>query len=204
MKTVSLVKNAQIQEVVVPKIFCVGRNYYDHIQELNNEIPEEMVIFFKPNVCINKGFNLHFEHTEFEGEICFLIKNSQIIAVGIGLDLTLRNKQKELKQKGLPWERAKAFKDSAVFGEFVEFGNIEDLSLKLFINNNLTQNCEYSKMIYKPSYVLENLQKTFDLEDYDVIMSGTPKGVGELKKGDKFDMILQEKDKILSQKSWII
>ena len=108
------------QSVIPSKVVCVGRNYVEHIKELNNEMPTSMVIFMKPNTAVSselitgKQMPLHYE-----GEICFLIKQGKISAVGFGLDLTHRELQSELKAKGLPWERAKAFDGAAVMSSFV-------------------------------------------------------------------------------------
>ena len=98
------------EEFTPSKIVCVGRNYAEHIAELNNETPTSMVLFVKPNSAISQ--QLHAEHNgealHYETELCFLIKNKQLAGVGLGLDLTKRSLQSALKEKGLPWERAKA------------------------------------------------------------------------------------------------
>lgn len=102
------------------KVLCVGRNYLDHIAELNNAVPEQMVVFNKPSTAItNQLIAFHQETLHYEGEICFVVKNGQLASVGIGLDLTKRGLQAKLKEKGLPWERAKAFDGSAVFSRFI-------------------------------------------------------------------------------------
>jgi len=191
------------KEVVPSKIVCVGRNYVEHIKELNNEIPKSMVLFNKPNSAISNELIYFDNDTRFEGEICFLIKDKNIAGVGFGLDLTKAKVQNELKSKGLPWERAKAFDKSAVFSEFVEINekDLEKLKMKLFINGDLVQFATYDLMIYKPKTILEEVLSFQSLNDYDIIMSGTPKGVGTYKVGDEFiGQILIKKDLIIEKK----
>ena len=160
------------------KIICVGRNYVEHIEELNNEIPIEPVIFLKPNSAINQNLlsgsdELH----HYEGEICFLIKNNTLHAVGVGLDITKRQLQSKLKEKGLPWERAKAFDGSAVFTDFIQIKvSITSLIMELLINDQLVQEANYDLMIYKPETLLSNIQAFMSCEDGDIIMTGTPRG----------------------------
>lgn len=138
--------------VVVSKVVCIGRNFVEHIEELGNEIPSSMVIFNKPNSAISDRLYYFSEFCRFEGEICFLIGNGEIEGVGFGLDLTHANIQNQLKAKGLPWERAKAFDNSAVLSEFVAFdGELSSLSIRLFINEKLVQYATYDLMMYKPS-----------------------------------------------------
>jgi 2-keto-4-pentenoate hydratase/2-oxohepta-3-ene-1,7-dioic acid hydratase in catechol pathway len=134
------------------KIVCIGRNYVEHIRELGNEVPDEMVIFIKPNSAISQELNsFHKEPLHFEGELCFLVKNGVFAAVGFGLDLTKRDLQSKLKAKGLPWERAKAFDGSAVFSEFVAIDEIDHtLSFELTINNELVQIGTVALLMYKP------------------------------------------------------
>lgn len=185
MKTVSV----DGISVIPSKIVCVGRNYVEHIKELNNEVPTSMVLFMKPNSSLSselitgKQTPLHYE-----GEISFLVKQGKISAVGFGLDLTNRELQNELKAKGLPWERAKAFNGAAVMSEFVsiEESDINNLSLQLWINDVLVQEGNVDLMIYKPLTVIEEISSFLTLVDNDVVMSGTPKGVGSYVKGDKF------------------
>ena len=100
------------------KVLCVGRNYVDHIEELNNAIPDAMVVFNKPCTSVTSSLSsFHQEALHYEAEICFIVENGQYSAVGLGLDLTKRELQSSLKAKGLPWERAKAFDGSAVIGK---------------------------------------------------------------------------------------
>ena len=145
-------------EVTPSKVVCVGRNYVEHIKELNNEMPTSMVIFMKPNSALTHQLTTFPKNTiQYEGEISFLIKNKKIAAVGFGLDLTNRQLQSELKAKGLPWERAKAFDGAAVMSEFVSIqsSDIDSLSMQLWINGALVQEAGVDLMIYKPLTVLE-------------------------------------------------
>ena len=186
MKTISL-----NNRVITPsKIICIGRNYVAHITELGNEIPNEMVVFNKPNSAI--GCELHSHHDEqlhYEAELCFVVENNQLSAVGIGLDITKRNLQSKLKAKGLPWERAKAFDGSAVFSDFFplnQAGINDTLSLELIINDKVVQSGGVSLMMYKPEEILAELKTYTRLEDGDIIMTGTPSGVGLIHKGASF------------------
>lgn len=192
------------KECITPsKVVCIGRNYVEHIKELNNETPDTMVVFNKPNSAVTNTLQYFTPDTRFEGEICFLIEDKQIAGIGFGLDLTKANIQNKIKEKGWPWERAKAFDGSAVFGEFVKFdGKITDLKLELYINNTLTQYATYDLMIYKPAQMLEEIQTFMSLEDGDIIMSGTPKGVATYNVGDVFVGKIYEDEKLLVETTW--
>ena len=192
-------------EVFYPtKIVCVGRNYVEHIRELNNEIPKEMVLFNKPNSSINEELYFVSEDNHYEAEISFLIKDGDIFAVGFGLDITKRELQSKLKKRGLPWERAKAFDKSAVFSRFIKIDSVEEINLELYINNTLVQKGGVDLMIYKPNMILNEIKDFMTLEDFDIVMSGTPKGVGSYKKGDRFKGVLKNGNKTLISKSWIV
>ncbi|MCT7552015.1 fumarylacetoacetate hydrolase family protein [Aliarcobacter butzleri] len=192
------------KEMIPSKVVCIGRNYVDHIKELNNEIPENMIFFIKPNSAISQKIIFPQNQTSchYESEISFLIKEDKIVAVGFGLDLTLREIQSKLKEKGLPWERAKAFDNSAVFSKFVEFKqDISKLEIELFINDELKQKGDYSLMINKPDEIIKEAKTFLSFEDGDILMSGTPKGVGEFKKGDIFvGKILYDKKVIIKER----
>ena len=191
------------QDIKPSKVVCVGRNYVEHIEELDNETPDSMVIFNKPNSAISKNLYYFSEDTRFEGEISFLIKDKKVEAVGFGLDLTKANIQNKMKKRGLPWERAKSFNSSAVFGEFVKFdGDIKKLRLELFINGNLTQFANYNLMIYKPLEIIKEIDSFMSLEDGDIIMSGTPKGVGVYKVNDIFVGKIFDGDRLLVKSEW--
>lgn len=194
------------QAVKPSKILCIGRNYVGHIEELKNEIPEEPVIFLKPNSAIaNEVRSGSDTPVHYEGELCFVVRGSRLFAVGFGLDLTKREVQSRLKAKGLPWERAKAFDGSAVFSEFVSVDeNFNELSLQLSINGEVVQQAGYELMMYKPEVLLDEVSSFLSLEDGDVMMTGTPKGVGVLKKGDEFiGKILVNGSELVSQQ-WIV
>jgi 2-keto-4-pentenoate hydratase/2-oxohepta-3-ene-1,7-dioic acid hydratase in catechol pathway len=192
-------------DTYVSKVVCVGRNYVEHIEELNNEVPQNIVFFNKPNSAITDQLYYISEDTRFEGEICFLIKDKKISGVGFGLDLTKADTQGYLKSKGLPWERAKAFDNSAVFSEFVEFsGDIEKLSLELYINEKLVQYATYELMIYKPQDVLTEIESFMSLEDNDIIMSGTPKGVANYKLNDVFVGKIFYQNRVIVEKEFIV
>lgn len=188
------------------KVVCVGRNYIEHIQELKNSIPDSMVLFHKTNSSITHQLrSFHQEPLHYETEICFLVKNGQYHGVGIGLDLTKRELQSSLKAKGLPWERAKAFDHSAVLSRFVSLESIDitSLNLELLINCVRMQRGSVSQMIYSPSAILDEIQTYTSLYDGDVVMTGTPKGVGVVQSGDVFLARLKSNDLTLLEVEWI-
>ena len=186
------------------KLVCVGRNYIGHIQELGNDVPDEPVIFLKPNSALSdtiradEGGGIHYE-----AEICFIVRDGQLGGVGFGLDLTKRNIQDQLKAKGLPWERAKAFDGAAVLSPFVTFnGDINQLRLALLINDQLVQQGGCELMLFKPGLLLTEIQRFLSLEDGDVIMSGTPQGAGPFHVGDRFVGRIFAQDTLLVEASW--
>ena len=185
------------------KIICIGRNYVEHIKELKNEMPSEAVYFMKPFSSIREEIKVvDYSPMHYEGEICFLM--GEKIKVGFGFDFTLREIQNELKKKGLPWERAKAFKGSVVFSEFVDFNDIEKLGLEVYKNGELVQKGGVNLMIYKPQFLFEDIERIFGLNNGDIIMSGTPKGVGVVKSGDVFEGKILEGKKVLVSKKWVV
>ena len=201
MKTITY-KN---QEFNVSKVVCIGRNYVEHIEELGNEIPSSMVVFNKPNSAISDRLYYFSEHCRFEGELCFLIRNGKIDAIGFGLDLTHADIQNHLKSKGLPWERAKAFDHSAVLSEFIPLEHdITTLGMKLYINDTLVQFATYDLMMYKPDTMLSEIGSFMTLEDNDIIMSGTPKGVNTYRLGDRFVGQVYADDELLLETEWIV
>ena len=195
------------EKLITPsKLLCIGRNYVAHINELNNTIPEQMVVFNKPNSCITSTLSsFHQERLHYEVEICFLIEEEQLSAVAIGFDLTKRDLQSELKSKGLPWERAKAFDGSAVFSRFIPLADIDSnqLQIELFINSMRVQCGQVSQMIYSPETILADLKSYTQLYDGDVIMTGTPQGVGEIHMGDIFLSRLKLDGKTLIEAEWV-
>ncbi len=201
MKTI----NYENKKLEVSKVVCIGRNYVEHIEELGNEIPSSMVVFNKPNSAISDTLYYFSEECRFEGEICFLIRDAKIEAVGFGLDLTHADVQNHLKSKGLPWERAKAFDNSAVLSEFVPLcEDISTLKMKLMVNDQLIQFATYDLMMYKPDTMLWEIQRFMTLEDNDIIMSGTPKGVGTYSIGDKFVGQVFSNETLLLEAMWVV
>lgn len=187
------------------KVVCIGRNYVEHIHELNNEIPSSMVIFNKPNSAITDTLRFISPDTRFEGEICFLMMDGEIAGIGFGLDLTKAEIQNHLKSKGLPWERAKGFDGSAVLGNFVPFNTpLESLRMTLHINDVLIQEATYELMIYKPLEMIEEIKTFMSFEDGDIIMSGTPKGVNTYQVGDQFVGRIYSNQKLLVESRWIV
>lgn len=192
------------KSIAPSKIVCIGRNYVDHIKELNNEMPEQTVVFIKPNSALSDDLNAyHEEPLHYEGEICFVVENNQLAYVGFGLDLTKRELQSKLKAKGLPWERAKAFNGSAVFSHFVPVPeNFDNLSLRLEINQQVAQQGGVELMMVKPQEIVEELSMFLTLEDGDVIMTGTPKGVGQISSGDTFVGQIYSGSELLTSIRW--
>jgi len=185
------------------KIFCIGRNYVDHISELNNEIPEAPVVFMKPQTALltgNKPFyypnftqNLHYE-CEIVLRIC---KNGKSVqekfahtyydAVTVGIDFTARDLQDHQKAKGLPWEIAKAFDHSAVVGQWQILSDTDKqlpLQFCLAKNQQLVQQGQTSNMMYSFDKIIAYISMYFSLNTGDLIFTGTPKGVGPVQIGD--------------------
>lgn len=193
------------------KIFCIGRNYVAHAKELGNEVPEEPVIFLKPKTALLKP-HLPFYYPEFTNELhyeCELVlrvcKNGRYInkryahqyydAITLGIDFTARDIQNDLKQKGLPWEKAKAWDNSAVLGDWkpvTDFPNLKDINFGFYKNNELVQQGNSGNMIYSFNTLLVNISKYFSLNIGDVIFTGTPSGVGEALPGDELEGILED------------
>ena len=194
--------------VTPSKVVCVGRNYVDHIKELSNEQPDSPVIFVKPNSAISDQLyasNSNSEPLHYEAELCLLIVDHKVSAIGFGLDLTKRELQSKLKGKGLPWERAKAFDGAAVMSNFVSFSNdINNLSIKLFINNKLIQHGSVQQMIFPPEACLTDISSFMTLQDNDIIMTGTPKGVGKIESGSTFKGQVLENDHVIIEATWLV
>ena len=188
------------------KILCVGRNYRAHIEELGNEIPDSMVVFNKPNSAISDTLysDINNQPLHYESELAFTVKEGKLDAVGFGLDLTKRALQSTLKAKGLPWERAKAFDGAALFSAFVTLPkDIEGLSLQLNVDGEHRQAGGISLMIYTPVQIIRELESFTTLEDGDIIMTGTPAGVGEIKAGQGFEGEVLLAGKTLVSATWI-
>ncbi len=184
------------------KIFCVGRNYSEHAKELNNALPEAPVIFMKPPTALLKGkdfympefsTDMHYE-CELVYRICKTGKHVEpqfahkyVDAVTVGIDFTARDVQSNQKKKGLPWEIAKAFDNSAVIADFVGLGDIvnpDAIHFSMEKNGVLVQDGHANEMIYPIHEVISYLSKFFTLQQGDLIFTGTPAGVGPVAVGD--------------------
>lgn len=191
-------------QITPSKVVCIGRNYVDHIKELNNAAPTEPVIFIKPNSAISHQLLLTGnDDIHYEAELAFIVAGGELAGVGLGLDLTKRKIQNQLKEKGLPWERAKAFDGSAVFSDFVSItGSIDALSLELYINGQLKQQGDCSMMLTSPGELIEEISSFISLEDGDIVMTGTPAGVGQIHAGDEFVGRIFSAENVLIEARW--
>ena len=193
------------------KIFGIGRNYAAHIAELNNERPDEPVIFTKPETALltrNRPFyypgfsnDIHFE-VEILLKICKVGKNIEekfahtyYDEIGVGIDFTARDLQTKAKEKGLPWAIAKGFNDSAPISEFVPKQDFDLSNLKFSLNQNniVKQQGDTSLMLFSFDYMISYLSKFFLLKKGDIIFTGTPKGVGPIAIGDTLEAYLEDK-----------
>lgn len=196
------------------KILAVGRNYVAHIQELNNEIPTEPVIFLKPDTALlrnNETFylpsfsqDIHHE-VELVLRICKEGKNiapefahKYFDAIGLGIDFTARDLQAKAKEKGLPWEIAKAFNHSApISTHFIpvnEFIDLKNINFHLEINGEIRQKGNTSLVLFDFSQIIYHLSKYFTLKVGDLIFTGTPAGVGAVKIGDRLKGFIEDKE----------
>jgi acylpyruvate hydrolase len=186
------------------KILCIGRNYADHISELNNERPTEPVIFLKPDTAILKD-NDPFYHPDFSKdihhEVEIVLKINKVgknieskfahkyyDEIGIGIDFTARDLQAKLKEKGLPWEKAKAFDNSAPISGFVskaQFPDLKNLNFQLEINGEVRQKGNTEMMLWNFDEIIAEISKYFTLKTGDLIFTGTPAGVGKVNIGDR-------------------
>lgn len=194
------------QSISPSKVVCAGRNFTDHIKELNNKISDQAVFFIKPNSSIsNEIYSRKPELVHYEGEISFLINNGELSGVGFGIDLTRRELQTRLKSEGLPWERAKSFDNSAVFSEFVPFnGVLSDLRMELMINEILVQSGGCDLMLNQPNQLLKEAKTFLSFEDGDLLMCGTPKGVGPVNAGDRFNGKIYIKENLIVECDWTV
>jgi len=187
------------------KVICVGKNYAAHISEMNSVPAENMVVFMKPATAI--GTDLHAvmdEPLHYEGEICLLVQQGTIAGVGFGLDLTKRETQSKLKAAGLPWERSKAFTGSALFSEFVPApADLSELGVELIVDDATRQKGDVSLMLYPPDIILAELKQFLLLEDFDIIMTGTPAGVGAVQPGEHFVGRILAGEHTLTSGAWL-
>ncbi|MGK0500936.1 MAG: 2-keto-4-pentenoate hydratase/2-oxohepta-3-ene-1,7-dioic acid hydratase in catechol pathway [Oceanicoccus sp.] len=192
------------------KIVCVGRNYADHAKELNNPIPKQPLLFIKPAsaaVALDQPIVIpsHQGECHHELEMAILITaplskasaeqaTAAIGGLGLALDLTLRDLQSSLKQKGHPWERAKAFDGSCPLSAFISASKIDIQDLKLTLSNNgqLCQSGNTADMIFSVNDLLIDISNSFSLMPGDVVLTGTPAGVGPLQSGDELTATLAE------------
>ncbi len=187
------------------KIVCVGRNYSDHIEELGNSRPDEMVVFCKPASAI--GNRLHSrlggEELHYEGEICLLMGDSGVAGIGFGLDLTKRALQGRLKKQGLPWERAKAFDGAALFSPFAPVEGLPGrLSLTHHIDGALRQQGDSGQMLYPPAVILDEIASFMSLQPGDIVMTGTPAGVGPVVPGHRHLGRVYAGERLLAEGDW--
>ena len=193
------------------KIVCVGRSYADHAKELGNAIPDRPVLFIKPPsslASLEQGisWNPAWGNCHYECELSLRIDRTlkaetdptkalkAVGAVTLGLDLTLRDLQDDLKKKGQPWERAKAYDGSCLLGDWVELSEVKDwkdVHYSLHVNDELRQKGDTSLLIFDIATLLADISQVFTLEEGDVVMTGTPAGVAALKAGDQLTMTLQ-------------
>jgi len=193
-------------DIYPSKIVCIGRNYSEHIKEFDHEASQQPVFFIKPNSAIaNEVYSSNSELIHYEAEITFVVKYGELRAVGFGLDLTKREVQYRLLEKGWPWERAKAFDRSGVYSDFVTFdGDISALRMEFYINDELVQFGGYDLMLNKPERMLAEVKTFLTLEDGDLLMTGTPKGVGPVKAGDRYLGRIFENERLVVEGSWIV
>lgn len=194
------------------KIICIGRNYADHAKELGNEIPDEPIIFMKPKSALLQA-HTPFYYPEFTNELhyeCELVlrvsKNGKYIqerhagnyynGVTVGIDFTARDIQDECKKKGLPWEKAKAFDNSAAVGKFIDITpdlNKKNINFSLKKSKELVQKGNSKDMIFSFDSIISHISNYFSLNIGDLIFTGTPAGVGECVVGDELEALLEDK-----------
>ena len=193
------------------KIICIGRNYADHISELNNERPDEPVIFMKPDTAIlpkKTPFTIPEFSKDVHHEVEVLVKICKVgkyispkfahkyyDEIGLGIDFTARDLQTKLKEKGLPWEKAKAFDGSAVIGDFLskkEFNSLENLTFELTNNGKTVQKGNTNMMLWKIDELIAYVSQYFTLKIGDIIFTGTPAGVAKVNPNDILEGFLEQ------------
>ena len=195
------------------KLICIGRNYAKHIEELDNERPDNPVVFMKPDSAIllkKQPFFIPEFSNDVHHEVEILIKIKKIgkyiekqfahkyyDEVGLGIDFTARDLQSELKAKGLPWEKAKAFDGAAVIGKWLSkttFEDVNDIDFSLQVNGQTVQEGNTSHMLWKIDEIIEYVSKYFTLKIGDIIFTGTPAGVGPVKPNDQMIGLIGDQD----------
>ena len=194
------------------KIICIGRNYADHISELNNERPDDPVIFMKPDTAIlpkKTPFVIPEFSKDVHHEVEVLVKICKVgkyispkfahkyyDEIGLGIDFTARDLQSMLKEKGLPWEKSKAFDHSAIIGDFLPKNNytsLENLNFELRKNSEIVQKGSTSMMLWNIDEIVSYVSQFFTLKKGDIIFTGTPKGVASVKENDVLEGFLEGK-----------
>ena len=193
------------------KIICIGRNYHEHIAELNNTVPEEPMFFMKPETALIRA-GLPFFYPDFSRQIHYevelVIRISRLgkhiqsrfahkyyKEIGVGIDFTARDVQQKCKEKGHPWEAAKAFDGSAAVSRFVPLDSLEnreDIRFSLKKNEKTVQEGRSSQMIHTHDDLIAHVSKYVTLKIGDYLFSGTPAGVGPVEQGDKLDLFLED------------
>lgn len=192
------------------KIICIGRNYSKHIEELQNEKPEEPVVFLKPDTAVVQKqfpFVLPEFSNDVHHEVEILVKINKVgkyiypkfahkyyDEIGLGIDFTARDVQAGLKAKGLPWEKAKAFDGSAVVGDFISketFANLNDINFELHSNGTVVQKGNTQQMLWKIDELVAYVSQYFTLRTGDIIFTGTPEGVAKVNQGDVLEGFIE-------------
>jgi len=193
------------------KIFCVGRNYIDHAKELGNDVPDEPVIFLKPKSALLQN-HTPFYYPEFSNELHYeaelvlrICKNGKYIperqaskfynAITVGIDFTARDVQNELKKKGLPWEKAKAWDNSAVTGKWIDLNTDilrNPIHFSMTKNNEVVQTGVNKDMIFNFDQIVSHISNYFSLNIGDLVFTGTPAGVGECVVGDQLEGFFED------------
>lgn len=194
------------------KLICIGRNYTDHIEELENEKPLDPVVFLKPDTAIllkKQPFFIPDFSDDVHHEVEILVKINRVgkyidkkfahkyyNEIGLGIDFTARDLQNQLKEKGLPWEKAKAFDGAAVIGNWMSVDDIVDVNaIEFFLkkNDKIVQKGNTSLMLWKIDELIEYVSKYFTLKIGDIIFTGTPSGVGKVFANDKLKGYIEDK-----------
>jgi 2-keto-4-pentenoate hydratase/2-oxohepta-3-ene-1,7-dioic acid hydratase in catechol pathway len=194
------------------KIICIGRNYVKHIEELQNERPDEPVVFLKPDSAIllkQHPFVIPEFSDDVHHEVEILVKINKVgkyiepkfahnyyDEIGLGIDFTARDLQSKLKEKGLPWEKSKAFDGSAVIGEFLskkDFNSLENINFELVNNGKVVQSGNTSHMLWKIDELISHVSQFFTLKKGDIIFTGTPEGVSAVKPNDILEGFIENK-----------
>ncbi|MDF7675923.1 fumarylacetoacetate hydrolase family protein [Neisseriaceae bacterium ESL0693] len=212
MKTIKL----NNQDRAVGNIFCIGRNYTEHIKELHNATPEEPVVFLKPTSALSltetpiilPDYSMDVQH---ECElVVYIDRNAECVkeqealdyvgGYAVGLDLTARDVQSQCKQKGLPWTKAKGFRTSACVSDFIDSDQVVDIQSQYFglrVNGQLRQHGYTADMMFTVAHIISYLSRVYGLAAGDLIYTGTPAGVAQLQSGDKLELLWA--DQIVAQ-----